>query len=308
MKNNEKNSIENPFLAKWLVGELSDTDLQKSVSKEDFIAFQKIKKGIKAYSVLEIPLEESFKDLEAKMETKKAVKIITLYKKWAFSIAASVLLFIGLNYFFKANSITYKTSFGEQKNVALLDGSEVVLNANSMISYNPKQWKNKRVIYLQGEAFFKVKKGDKPFEVKTQNGTVQVLGTKFNITSYLDYFQVHCFSGDVKVISNMGEKILYPNQVYSAFNKNNSNIVQDFHNLPLWIQGETSFKSTPAKYVFVALKNQYNFNIDYSKIDVNSLFTGSFPNNDKDIALKIVSDALQLKVIKKDNKIILVKK
>ncbi len=190
MKDKEKHINDNPFLAKWLAGELSDTDLQKMVSEEDFIAFQKIKKGISAYSVLETPLEKSFKDLEAKLEAKKSLKIISLYKKWVFSIAASLVLFISLNYFFNANTTDYKTSFGEQKTVALLDGSDVVLNANSIISFNPKQWKNKRIVYLQGEAFFKVKKDKKPFEVKTQNGTIQVLGTRFNVTSYLDYFRV----------------------------------------------------------------------------------------------------------------------
>lgn len=308
MKNTEKHTNENPFLAKWLAGELLDTDLQKLVSKEDFIAFKKIKKGLDAYRVLETPLEKSFRDLETKLESKKSVKIIHLYKKWAFSIAASLLLFVGLNYFFKTNTILYKTSFGEQKTFALQDGSEVILNANSTISFNPKQFKNKRIVYLQGEAFFKVKKDQKPFEVKTKTGTVQVLGTQFNVRSFSDYFQVHCYSGKVKVVYKKGEKILLPNEVLSVLNGKNVHIAQNIHKSPLWIHGETSFKSTPVKYVFIALKNQYNMQIDDTKIDKNILFTGTFPNNNQDVALKIVLDALQLKAIKKENTIILEKK
>jgi len=307
MKNESKNIDKDTLLAKWLANEISDIDFKKLVSEKDFIAFQKIKKGIEAFEVIEKPLENSFKEIEAKIQDKNTSKVIHLYKKWAFSIAASLLLLIGLNYFFKSNTIQYKTRIGEQRTIALLDGSEVILNANSQLYFNKKNWKNKREVYLKGEAFFKVKKGNN-FTVKTKNGSVTVLGTQFTVTSFSDFFKVQCFSGKVKVTQSKIEKILLPNQKFLKINGNSIVLTNINNTAPYWIKGETIFNSTPSKYVFMALKDQYGLDFKYPKSIENELFTGVFPNKDIKTAVKIISDALQLKYTINKNTVILEKK
>ncbi|HFS66806.1 MAG TPA: hypothetical protein ENK67_01185, partial [Flavobacteriia bacterium] len=131
MKNNRKNLDNDTLLAKWIANEITDSEFKNLVSKEDYIAYQKIKKGVDAYRVIEKPLEQSFQDLKAKIELNYSNKVINLYKKWAFSIAASLLLLIGINYFFKVNTLKYQTNFAEQKMIALQDGSQITLNANT---------------------------------------------------------------------------------------------------------------------------------------------------------------------------------
>lgn len=307
MKNNRKNLDNDTLLAKWIANEITDSEFKNLVSKEDYIAYQKIKKGVDAYSVIEKPLEQSFQDLKAKIELNYSNKVINLYKKWAFSIAASLLLLIGINYFFKVNTLKYQTNFAEQKMIALQDGSQITLNANTTLTYNKSFFSGDRTVFLQGEAFFKVKKGSN-FIVKTKNGTVKVLGTVFNIVSITDYFKVHCYSGKVKVSQNHSSKVLLPKQEYLKINRNQIKIRNNNSLTPYWLNGETNFNSTPIKYVFIAFENQYLTKIDASKINSNLLFTGTFPNKNKKMALEIITKALNLKYKVKDNKIVLEKK
>lgn len=83
---------------------------------------------------------------------------------------------------------TLSTSKGEYYEVGLPDGTKVWLNNVSSLKYPPSfaALKERRV-ELTGEAYFEVAK-DKlhPFIVKTAEQEVEVLGTHFNINSYLD--------------------------------------------------------------------------------------------------------------------------
>lgn len=69
--------------------------------------------------------------------------------------------------------------------IQLKDGTEVWLNAESNLRFPYAFDGNKREVYLQGEAFFKVAKNEaQPFIVHIRNTTVQVLGTSFNVHAY----------------------------------------------------------------------------------------------------------------------------
>lgn len=78
------------------------------------------------------------------------------------------------------------TPRGGQYQVRLPDGSGVWLNAGSTLRYpvSFEGLKQRRVI-LSGEAYFEVAPDEQhPFLVSTQNQTMEVLGTRFNINSY----------------------------------------------------------------------------------------------------------------------------
>lgn len=74
---------------------------------------------------------------------------------------------------------------GETRNITLPDHSEVKVNSGSTLFY-PVEFKGKiRTIYLSGEAKFTVSPDKKkPFIVKTNDMSVEALGTVFNISSY----------------------------------------------------------------------------------------------------------------------------
>ena len=76
--------------------------------------------------------------------------------------------------------------FGCKTRVQLPDGSEIILNSGTNLSYSSGQFSSgERGVYLEGEGFFTVKKDpDRPFYVNTHGMRVKVLGTTFNIKAY----------------------------------------------------------------------------------------------------------------------------
>ena len=298
------------FLAKWLEREISDLELKKLVSEEDYKTFKKIKTGIDVFVEIEKPLQNTFNEIKAKIKTKSGkkprAKIINLYSKVAVAIAASVILFFSLNTFFDNNDVNFQSNFGEQQVVTLLDGSEVILNAKSELKYNKKDWKTNREVFLNGEAFFKVQKG-KTFTVTTINGSVTVLGTQFNVNTNKNFFDVVCYEGSVKVTSNNIERIITRNQAV----RNNNGLTAYTPNIenenPSWVSGQSSFKSVPLSQVIDALHKQFNIDFDSATIDDAIVFTGSFDNKNLNIALASVFETVNVKYAVSKNKIKLFK-
>lgn len=69
--------------------------------------------------------------------------------------------------------------------VVLPDGTRVSLGSRTSFSYDSRYGKSKRVVYLEGEAYFEVaKEKDKPFIVETKEQSIEALGTKFNVAAY----------------------------------------------------------------------------------------------------------------------------
>jgi ferric-dicitrate binding protein FerR (iron transport regulator) len=105
------------------------------------------------------------------------------------SAAASVALLVGFGTLIfqstnpTAESWTQVASEGEVKKIWMPDSSLVWLNRNSSVSYSDFTG-NRRLVKLQGEAFFEVRKNpDKPFQIEGRESVTAVLGTSFTITS-----------------------------------------------------------------------------------------------------------------------------
>jgi len=294
--------IKETFLAQWLEGNLTDNELKNLVSEKDFVAYKKMQKGVTVFTELEKPLDNSFKNIQNRIINKPKVKLLNL--KWIASIAAMLLFFLGFYQFLGSDSVLNLTSYGEQKTIALLDGSEVVLNAKSALNYSKKEWKNHREVFLNGEAFFKVKKG-KTFTVKTKNGDITVLGTEFTVKSTPDYFEVICYSGRVKVVSNRKEIVLLSSEFFRKIKGEEP--IKSVHagRIPNWISGESSYKSIPLKYVISDFEKQYNVNVDASKINDKTIFTGSFTHRNLNTALKTIFKAVGVQYKKEGKTIIL---
>jgi len=308
----EKITYNDTYLAKWMAGEITDDALKKEVSEKDFSEYKKIQAAILLHEQLEAPVNDMFANIQEKIAAKKTVKpqetkrkIIPLFTKTAIAVAASIVLFFSINTFLVNNEVLFETNYGEHKTVALLDGSEVILNAKSTLTYNKKDWQSRREVYLKGEAFFKVQKGS-TFTVTTKNGSVTVLGTQFNVNSQNKFFEVICYQGKVSVISNNKEFILTPNKMVQNVNGNLKEETLALNNLkPSWILGESSFRSVPLKEVITALENQFHIIIEAKNIDTNIVFTGTFDNTNLAVALASVFKTVQINYTIKDNKVIL---
>ena len=115
---------------------------------------------------------------------------IASYQKFARVAAVIVPLFLfagGMFYYLSPHNemIEISVAYGEQKRLILPDSSEVWLNAGSSILYPETFAKDKRLVMLDGEAYFSVKKDTvSPFIVETSQLSVKVLGTRFNVKAY----------------------------------------------------------------------------------------------------------------------------
>ena len=304
MENQKSNIEKDTFLAQWLEGDISDTELKNLVNEDDFLTYEKLKRAFEVSEKLEAPINESFSKIQQRISEKqneKQQKVRPLYRNWTIGIAASIVLLFGLFSIFGNNPVTIETGFGDHKTIALLDGSEVILNSKSKITYDKNDWKNNRVLTLDGEAYFKVEKGN-TFIVKTANGSVTVLGTQFNVNSTNDFFDVVCYEGRVSVKTNASEHILLPTNSVRKINGNPSESSTTQILKPTWIAGESTFKSVPIKYVISALEDEYNIIFNTENINSSTIFTGSFPHNNLNVALKTVFETLNIKYSEKEDR------
>lgn len=102
-------------------------------------------------------------------------------------IAAAVTVLLGGLAVWQQIPVTHQAPAGERLAVTLPDGSGVELNAGSSLSlrrgfdFLPGVPQGSRVVRLEGEAFFDVTPGERPFEVLAGPARVTVLGTRFNV-------------------------------------------------------------------------------------------------------------------------------
>lgn len=112
---------------------------------------------------------------------------------------------------------TIQTPIGGQYRINLPDGSLVWLNAASSLRYPITFSGDERRVELIGEAYFEIEKDkSRPFRVVSNQQTVEVLGTHFNVNSYEDEddTKTTLLEGSVKVFAGANKKavILNPGQ------------------------------------------------------------------------------------------------
>ncbi|MEL7006699.1 MAG: FecR domain-containing protein, partial [Bacteroidota bacterium] len=198
------------FLARWLNGELSEEEKRAFEASEEGQEFVDMMKASALIEPTPYQTDTEFSKLSDRIDSSPRQKVV-LWKQKGFqmAVAASLVLLMATIYLFTTGSPTIETGFSEQEIVTLSDGSEVKMNAASVLSYNTKDWDKKRTLNLSGEAFFKVQKGA-TFVVETANGDVQVLGTSFNVKSRGNVLNVACYTGKVEVRSTNVTKQLLP--------------------------------------------------------------------------------------------------
>ena len=191
----DKNNI-----LKWLNRETSDEELARLQESKDFKTLEKIAHYASQIETPKVNVDKALKDFKLRtQQTAKKGRIIPFNFKQISKYAAIIVVLLTTSYFlFFNNETSFKTQFSQTKTFNLPDNSEVILNSNSTITFNKNKWKSNRHLTLDGEAFFKVQKGEK-FTVNTEIGEVTVLGTKFNVKERTNYFEVKTYEGLVSV-------------------------------------------------------------------------------------------------------------
>lgn len=214
------------------------------------------------------------------------------------AIAASLLLFLGTAGFLRFYSKTVYSAAGEHLTLCLPDSSIIELNAKSTVNYHPYWFQISRTVTLDGEAFFKVIKGNK-FKVVSGLGETTVLGTSFNIYSRNNAYNVTCFTGKVRVESVKKDESVLLNPNEAAFiNKDGFlRFVQEVNTLAVksWRDNMFIFTGSSVTSVIQEIERQYNIKIVF-QANPNLTYTGNFSKTlSKKEVLDLVCTSLGLK-------------
>jgi ferric-dicitrate binding protein FerR (iron transport regulator) len=279
----------------WLNREISDEEFMRLKETEDFKTLEKIAHYASQIETPKVDVEKALADLKLKKQnTSKKGKVIQFNFKKLYKYAAAVIVIITTTYFLTFNNTSsLKTGLAQTKNFKLPDNSEVILNANSEISYSNKGWKESRSLTLNGEAYFKVQKRKK-FTVNTDIGDVTVLGTQFSVKERANYFEVKTYEGLVSVAYKDTLVKLPKGTIFKVVN----GVVDTVNTFDLeeksWLQKESNFKSIPLYFVLEEIKNQFDYKVETKGIDLDVLYSGGFTHTDVNIALQSVTIPLQL--------------
>lgn len=146
------------------------------------------------------------------------------------------------------------TATGEQRRIVLADGSAVTLNTDTALAFNTIG-EQRGVKILSGEAYFEVQPDKtRPFIVETEQGTVRVVGTRFNVKTG-DATQVDVESGVVVCAGFQGDsRQLTAGQHTSIADQSVAAVTDiDADRAFVWLKGRLIFQDQPLEEVIAEL-------------------------------------------------------
>jgi ferric-dicitrate binding protein FerR (iron transport regulator) len=276
-----------------------------------------------AFNTTRLPEGKITMELNAvlsQIKTKKDSKVISLkrktptqFQKYAAIAAVSILFVVLGNMSYNSSSeVTHKTGFGEIIDLKLPDGTSVVLNGNSEISYDKG---NSRDITLKGEAYFKVNSipsTKAKFWVTTRDLKVEVYGTQFHVNTRKQKTDVLLDEGSIHLLLENGTtKKMIPGELVS-FSKDDNKVTHEKVTKELsysiWREGTYVFNNISLEEVMTNVEQAYGLKVEF--IDENlkqRLLTGGIPNQNLKICLSAIEKSTGTRIVKKGNRLILLK-
>ncbi|MES2418399.1 MAG: FecR domain-containing protein [Bacteroidota bacterium] len=231
-----------------------------------------------------------------------APKVTVINPGYFLKIAAIFILFVGAGLFvyrlteYQTNKNFLVLATTQQKSFKVLeDGTRIWLNKNSSIRYNNAFGKQKRELFLEGEAYFDVARNkDIPMFVHAGGIDIEVKGTAFNVNAYKGdpEVQVALLRGQIEVSNRQDKKdkvVLYPNQklIFAPGQSNSTD--QRFLVLPItsgiadrqtrWTSDTLVFYKEKLKDLAFQLEKKYELKIQIQSERLKEKrFSGTFIN------------------------------
>ena len=175
---------------------------------------------------------------------------------------------------------------GQRTEILLSDGTKVWLNSGTTLSF-PEDFSGKsRDVYLDGEGYFDVSKREgASFTVNTGKYHIRVLGTEFNVKSYLKKgaFETSLLKGKVDVFADdMKEHIsMNPDEIVVLTQNGLQKEQIANYNYFKWKEGLICFEKENLASLFVKLELYYDIKIQIDKKSLlNYSYTGKFRTQD----------------------------
>lgn len=176
---------------------------------------------------------------------------------------------------------TLTTEQGNEFRVTFEDGTTVHLNYNTEIRYPVKFNKSKRMVYLKGEAYFKIAKDARPFYVVTDQGIIKQYGTEFNVNTFTPgRTEVALVKGSISIIlqESTQEQLIEPGQLAHIEQEGNNISIYNVDLTPYiaWNEGRLIFENRTLENIVEILEHWYNVNISFGTSELKQLrFTGN---------------------------------
>lgn len=206
---------------------------------------------------------------------------------------------------------TLKTHADSEFWITLEDGTSVHLNYNTTLAYPIHFNNHQRTVYLEGEAYFIVKKeNDRPFRVITPHGTVKEYGTSFNVNTFsADCTKVVLVEGSIGVTPKEGhEQLMRPGQLAVMTESSPVATIEQVNvdAYVAWNQGRFVFEDCSLKELMQVVANWYGVGLDFRcEACAETRFTGDMDRyGSLESVLKAISKATSLKMELRNNTII----
>ncbi|MFT7591512.1 MAG: transmembrane sensor [bacterium] len=318
MKRQEFDDISYPLLARLFAGECSSDELGaiqiwKSASDENAKEYASAKMlwiesqegHFDVHGIREFDESKAWDSVSKSIKgnVKKMRSTQQIFRIAAILAVVLTVLFVAFKQFVTPHELVEVQSTDVKQVVQLKDGSEVDLNALSILSYNKEFSNDYREVTLNGEAFFKIERDTaRPFIIKVNGIDIKVLGTSFNVNAIVpDSVEVQVETGLVELIFenqkiklSAGETCVFYKDLGKFVKRESRVVVSQF-----WRNRKLTFKRTTLSEIINTLNDLYEVDIQVAessqkerKINVR------FEDQDIDLILDILSNTLNLKVEK----------
>ena len=334
MKTDMMNAKEAEALARYLGGEMSEAECEaffdeSAVSEVEKQSIEHMKKqwtAMKNYQEHNVPdTGKAWDKLHARLENDNLIPsaVETPVRRLMpamLKIAAVLIILIGIGAVIYTSVNRHPSAEMVQLNTAndantliktLADGSVIYIAQNSEFSF-PKEFESKsRNVALTGEAFFDIAPNpQKPFIIETDEATIEVLGTAFNVKDQQSNgFELCVDRGKVKV--TLKKDPSHPQLVVAGekVNSNNNNLVKSKYvtnNQNAWYKQRMHFKDETLQNIVSVLNRNFNTTFVVPEQETrNRKLTVTFNRETEETMTELICVTLNLKSQKSNGAVVL---
>ena len=212
----------------------------------------------------------------APARVKRRNNYIPIQPRLAYAFALMIIaLLAGPKIYDLVTHITVSAERGSKIEINLTDGTSVRLNSESSLKYKRNFNSESRIVNLSGEGYFQVVKGDYPFTVNTQYGTVTVLGTKFNVLARNENVEVVVNEGVISFIPKKQGKPKTDKVIVKAGLYVNTNDLTPqplpHPEYPGWIHDKLILNKTNLEIVCAKIERKFDVNIELASDQLHDI-------------------------------------
>lgn len=180
---------------------------------------------------------------------------------------------------------TLSNNSGAKYKLKLADGTEILLDAASSITYPVSFSGNEREVSLSGQAYFKVAHNERsPFLVRTADQVIEDIGTEFNVNAYKNESVqlVTLIEGAVKVRRKSSSILLQPGEEVLSTSTTFERRPADLEETLSWLKGKQIFNHEPLENIMNQIARIYDVQLIWQDPATKQIeFGGSFDRTRK---------------------------